>query len=383
MKLNLKPIYIFSILIYFLQAWEGLGSQAFSLYLKNLGWSPSKMMYVGSIVGISWVLKPFIGMLVDKYLTNKKWIKISVITSIILASIIMLIKLPIWLLITSLTIMSTSTALRDISVDGMMCKNGKENNTTGLIQSVQWISITFASLLIGVVGGFIAEKFTYQSAYYLIIPVYLLLLYFCFKNKSKESSKESIKLSDYKKVFCNKKFLLACLFLFLFKYSPSFGTPLYFKELDVFKWSPFFIGCLGSIASLFSIIGAFIYAKISKKIDFKKWMFWSVLLGAITSFCYLYFVPWSDILYTCLFSFIGMAVMLMSLDWMAQNTVTGLEATSFVILCAISNLAGSASSLSGAWLLPRIGLNWCIVISGITSLFCLPLIPLIFKEKRQ
>jgi hypothetical protein len=69
-----------------------------------------------------------------------------------------------------------------------------------------------------------------------------------------------------------------------------------------------------------------------------------------------------------------MFIFLMVMDFMARNTLPGLEATSFALLCSISNLALVASNLSGAWLLPIIGLKWLIIASAVTSFLCLPLI---------
>jgi hypothetical protein len=69
-----------------------------------------------------------------------------------------------------------------------------------------------------------------------------------------------------------------------------------------------------------------------------------------------------------------MFIFIMVMDFMAQKSVKGLEATSFAFLCSISNLALVTSNLSGAFLLPRTGLPWLIVLSAVTSFLCLPLI---------
>jgi hypothetical protein len=69
-----------------------------------------------------------------------------------------------------------------------------------------------------------------------------------------------------------------------------------------------------------------------------------------------------------------MFIFLMVMDFMARNTIKGLEATSFAFLCSVSNLSLVASTLSGAVLLPRLGLKWLIIISSATSFLCLPLI---------
>ena len=71
---------------------------------------------------------------------------------------------------------------------------------------------------------------------------------------------------------------------------------------------------------------------------------------------------------------LGMFIFIMVMDFMARHSIKGLEATSFALLCSINNLAGVSSNLSGAFLLPLIGLKWLIVLSALTSFLCLPLI---------
>jgi predicted MFS family arabinose efflux permease len=188
---------------------------------------------------------------------------------------------------------------------------------------------------------------------------------------------------SYKELFTDKKFLFACLFLFLYKYSPSFGTPLSYIERDTFKWSAQFMGMLGAIVSCFEIVGSIIFFKICKKVKIKKWLYISVFLGAITSLCYLYFTPVTAVVYGIAFAVLGMFIHLIVMSFMAKSTIPGKEATSFALLCSISNLAaGSASSLTGAFLLPKIGLHPLIILSAITSFICLPLISKLNLEEK-
>ena len=180
---------------------------------------------------------------------------------------------------------------------------------------------------------------------------------------------------SYKELFTNKSFMFACLFLFLYKFSPSFGTPLSYIERDVFKWSAQWMGTLGAIVSCFEIGGAIVFYKLCKKINVKKWLTISVFLGAITSLSYLYFTPITAVAYGICYAILGMFIHLIIMAWMAKATLPGKEATSFALLCGINNLAaGTASSLTGAFLLPLVGLPILIVLSSITSFACLPLI---------
>lgn len=381
MNKKLLWIYILSSSIYFTQGIEGLPGLSLFFYLKEkLGFTPEKIMYIGSITGLAWLVKPLWGYLCDNFLSNKKWIVLSLLGSISIAGYFGLTSfLPLGLLIILLSLASFNAALRDVSVDGIMCIDGKETNTCDKIQALQWTAITVASILVGLGGGYIADHFTYKVGYLCLIPIYLFIMGIVLRYKTTIPRNRTHvhvlrTICSYKSLFTNKEFLIACLFLFLYKYNPSFGTPLSFIERDIFKWSGQWMGILGAIVSCFEILGAIIFFRMCKKIDIKKWLYISVFLGAITTLCYLHFTPITAILYGILFSVLGMFVHLIVMSFMAKSTISGKEATSFALLCSISNLAGTTSSLSGAFLFPKIGLQPLIIVSALTSFICLPLI---------
>ena len=335
-------------------------------------------MLISSLTMLAWVVKPAIGYLIDNFFSKKIWIFISLFIDIIVVLILGLTPLPIFTLVALLLLNSTNAAFRDVSVDGIMCVEGKKNNSTGKIQSIQWISISTSGLVTGILGGYIAQKSGYRLGFLCLIPVYILVAlsahFYRENNSVNEGYPARYLFTDLKKILTDKRLLIIGLFIFLYKYSPSFGTPLFFIQRDNFKWGKIWIGALGTISTVFQIAGALIYYKFSQKINIKKWLLFSVFLGALTSLSYLYYTPITAVIYEVLYSFIGMFIFLMIMDFMARHTTKGLEATSFALLCSISNLALTASNLSGAFLLPTIGLKWLIVISSLTSFLCLPLI---------
>jgi predicted MFS family arabinose efflux permease len=181
-------------------------------------------------------------------------------------------------------------------------------------------------------------------------------------------------ICSYKELFTNKQFLLGAAFLFIYNFAPGFGTPLMFIQRDVFHWSGTFMGLISAISSGLGIIGAILYFKYSKKINVKKCLFWSVFLVGFTNLCYLYFTPLTAILYTCIFSILGMFIFLNMMSFMAKSTLSGKEATSFALLCSINNLAGTFSTLTGAWLFPLIGLKCIIIIASLSAFLSLPIL---------
>jgi len=378
--MNKKLFWIFALssAVYFTQGIEGLPSQGLFYYLKEtLKYSPQKIMGIDSIITLAWLVKPAIGYLIDTYFNKKVWIYLSLATDILFVLFMGLVSLPIVLLVGLLLLNSTNAAFRDVAVDGVMCVEGKKQGITGKIQSVQWISIMVAGLMTGIGGGLIAEKWGYKAAFLCLIPIYILVgvaAFFYQETDLAEYQKTSRFTADMKKLFSHKKLIIVWLFIFLYKYSPSIGTPLFFIQRDVFKWSKVWIGALGTIGTVFGIIGSLLYYRFSTRIKLKKWIFWSVFLGALTSLSYLYYTPVTAVIYDVIYSLIGMFIFIMVMDFMARSSVKGLEATSFALLCSFSNLALTASNLSGAILLPKLGLKWLIVLSSLTSFLCLPLI---------
>jgi predicted MFS family arabinose efflux permease len=364
--------------VYFTQGIEGLPSQGLFYYLKEtLKYPPEKIMYLASITTFAWLVKPVIGYIIDNFLNKRIWIFLSLALDIALVLVLGLLWLPIVALVGLLIFNSTNAAFRDVAVDGIMCVEGKKAGSTGKIQSIQWISISVAGLLTGVGGGYIAEKWGYQAAFLMLIPVYLAvgLVALLYRQQNGEQIESSAHIvSDMRKLFSHKHLIIVGVFIFLYRFSPSIGTPLFFIQRDNFGWSKVWIGWLATISTVFGIAGSLLYYEISKKINIKKWLFCSVFVGAVTTLSYLYYTPVSAVVYDIIYSLMGMFIFLMSMDFMARNSVKGLEATSFALLCSFSNLALVASNLSGAILLPKIGLNWLIVISALTSFLCLPLI---------
>lgn len=368
-------IYALSSGAYFIQGLEVLPSQGLFYYFKDsLGFPPQKIMFLTGIISMSWVFKPAIGYLVDKLFNRRIWIFISLFSDIAAVLILGLLSLSLLPLVIFLMVNSTSTAFRDVAVDGVMCVEGKKYSITGRIQSVQWISISLAGLLTGIGGGYIAEKWGYHTAFLCTVPFYIILWVIAYFYQGEPGLGNIIKGSlilDLKKLFAHKQLMFLACFIFLYKYSPSFGAPLFFIQRDAFEWSKVWIGVFHSLGAIFAVLGALLYYKFSRRINIWKWLYFSVFLGAVITMSYLYYTPVTAVIYEIVYSFAGMFIFLMVMDFMARSTVTGLEATSFAFLCSVGNLATGASSLSGAFLLPIIGLQWLIVLSALTSFLCL------------
>src|SRR3972149_374349 len=264
-------LYVLSASVYFTQGIESLPSLPLFAFLKEyLHFTPEKIMYISSIITLPWLIKPIFGMIVDLgipilkiknkieiaidvyYLSKRTWIVLSLLGSIFVSlyfGLSMHPTLPIILIVATLG--SYFTATRDISNDGLACQKGKEHNTCHIYQNVQWTSLTVAGIITSLAGGFIADHFNYRFAYLCLIPVYFIILWIVskyntsvLKNRTNETLSQTI--LSYKELFTNKPFLLGCIFIFLYNFNPSFGTPLQFIQRNSFNWSFSFMGIIST-----------------------------------------------------------------------------------------------------------------------------------------
>lgn len=384
-------LYFLAALVHFSQGIAGLPAQPLYYYLReHLGMSVSTIMLIGSLTNIPWMIKPVYGFLSDSFpifgLRRKPYIFISGAICFVMALVIGLSPMvALSTLITFLTLYAVGQAGDNVAVNGLVVEAGVKDGTVGKYQSVQWASLCVASILTGFLGGYIAEKFDYHLAYLIValFPASIMLLSCYLKEEKvhKDTNKVSVSKHTSIREFCiklnNRQLILSTLFLFLFWFSPSIGTPLMDKMRSSLHFSKIWIGWLGTIGSAFEILGAVLYFKYGKGINVKKWLYYSVILNALSTFAYLWLTPNSIFIYNIVFSVSGQFTHLLMLGMMAYICPEGTEATTFALLTSIVNFSSFCSTLAGAKLFALFGYNGLVIASGLTTLLCLPFIPLL------
>ena len=224
--------------------------------------------------------------------------------------------------------------------------------------------------------------------------------------------------------------LFSALFLFLWRFTPSFGAPWSNYYLNTLHLSPEKLGLLGALSSVSWILGTWIYNRFLDNIPLKKLLFWTVLIGVVVSFTQLtlatpelgfalgrlplikytaalllypiYFIvypghAWGelmtqpsilnlDAILSFLLEILFMISFLPLLKLAAKVTPSGVEATNFSILASVMNLGLAFGSISGGWIYTYVegtyqiaqftftGLHLTIFIGAATSLICLPVL---------
>ncbi|HYS16573.1 MAG TPA: MFS transporter, partial [Candidatus Binatia bacterium] len=167
-------------------------------------------------------------------------------------------------------------------------------------------------------------------------------------------------------------------FIFFFWFSPSFGPAFLYYQTDTLKFSQQFIGRLAALGAVSGVVGAVLYAPLSRRLSLKSIMHISIALGVLAMLSYLFYRDAaSAVVITVAFGALGMIFNLGFLDLAAKACPPRVEATFFAALMSVLNAATKLSENVGARLYDVVGYEWLVWIgAGMTALTWL-LMPLV------
>src|SRR5262245_3272963 len=170
-------------IVYFAQGTWYLPNQTLTIVLKERGLTAGQVATFFSISTIPWLVKPLYGLLSDFFplfgRRRKSYLLASSAAAAGAGLALGLVAPPsYWWLAGLFTAMGLGLAFTDVIVDALMVESGKPLGLTGAFQSVQWGAIYAASVVIGEVGGYLAERRQLGATFVLaaIFPLVSLLM---------------------------------------------------------------------------------------------------------------------------------------------------------------------------------------------------------------
>ena len=334
-------------IIYFAQGMSALPDQTISITFKDQGFEADDVAAFFLLASTPWFIKPLYGLISDFLpLFGQRRKSYMLLTSSLacgaglIAAFIM--QYSYWELAILYTLMGFGLAYNDVLSDALMVENGKLHDLTGAFQSVQWIAITAASILVGLLGGYFAEHRDLQAAFAVaaIFPftVLLMAIFFVREKKHVHSGPEAFQETwqALRQGFGERSVWLVAAFIFLFNFSPSFGPAFFYYKTDTLGFSQQYIGILSSIDSTTSIIGAMIYASMSRTAPLRRLINIAIGLSVITLLTYLAYRGETSALFIhMIWGVTNMITTLAFLDLAARACPKRAEATFFALLMSI------------------------------------------------
>src|SRR5207249_1062071 len=238
-------------------------------------------------------------------------------------------------------LMALGLAFTDVLTDAMMVESGRPLRLTGAFQSAQWACITLASVLVGELGGQLAETRSLRTAFLLAacFPLMSLSMGLTFVRETPARASRAAFLETWKAIRATlggREIWLVAGFIFFFWFSPSLGPAFLYYQTDTLGFSQQFIGRLAALGSVAGVVGAVLYAPLSRRVSLKSLMHISIALGTLSTLSYLFYRgAASAVIITVVFGAIGMIFNLGFLDLAARSCPPHVEATFFAALMSV------------------------------------------------
>ena len=384
---------VFFAAVYFVQGigepGAGIASQSIFFLLKDeLRLTAAQTAAFLATISVAWSIKPLYGLLSDFFplfgyrrksylllmagLAAASWLALGLQSSHTYIATMM-----------PLILCGFGLAFSDVLCDAVMVETGKPLGLTGRFQAIQWGAINTASVLAGVGGGWLSQHTPYQWTFRLVAMFPLLTFtaaLLCVREQRVRFERKQIRetMRAVRTAVGSPPLWTAAGFIFLWNFSPSFGTPLEYYQVDTLGFSKIFLGVLYSLGSAGAIAGAAIFSRLSGRMHTRRHLALSVGIGVISTLAYLGLVgSRSAIVLAITTGMIGMVASLATFDLAARSCPARAEGTFFAALMALANLGMAGGNFVGGWLYDAIGLTPLILISALATAACWPIIPLI------
>lgn len=371
----------------------GVILQPLTNYLKTQGWSPLEVTAYFGALNFPWVIKPLYGLVSDfvplfGYRRTSYLMLASAAAVMAYAAIAWLgepAAIAPFLVLTAYCMATVSTLC-----GALLAENGRTYRQSSLFVGQQWLWFNVAIMASAFVGGALVEHLSAAAALKAgaviaaLAPVAVLAATPLLLRETRSTTERQAfrqALQGLGTALRSRSLYLVAVFLFLYAFSPGFGTPLYYYMTDRLHFAQSYIGLLGSITAAGWIAGALIHRVALRRMAPRPLLYLSVLLGTASTASFLLL---SDELSAALVNFgfgvSSMIATIATLTLAARNCPIGAEGFAFAGLMSVSNLAEIFSINSGAWLYETVfdsRLAPLIVVSAAATAAIALLIPLL------
>ena len=381
---------------------EGLISQPVKVILKDWGQNAAQIASFMALLAIPWSIKPLYGLLTDfvPILGSRRrsyLLLTSAATSLGLLAVGMMphAQLTPLLLLTLLLVPTIGVAFSDVVVDALMVEKGQPLGLTGRLQAIQWACIYAATILVGVVGGYLSEHRRADLSFLICGAMSLgtlLLAWLSVKEPPTVLEHASLRaaLVALWQALRDQSLLFVCAFLLLWNFNPFSSSVLNYYMTEELRLSEQFYGYTVSLGAVASIAASIAYGFYCRLVPFRWLLHLSIGCGVITTLGYgLMRDELSVLVVTVIVDFTYMTAILVQLDLAARNCPANSAGTIFALLMSLSNFSVSLAALIGGHLyeLAKVSLGshgafqTLVVVGALTTACCWLLVPLLHRAR--
>jgi len=378
---------------FFVIAWiaQGIG-QHFSLMNQPLEYfllraqhcNAAQVAGFQSLLMIPWTIKVVFGVASDAFpLFGKRWQWYVSLTFLIASIGVLLVAWQgaSWLLpgmiLNSIGMAACTTLLYGLVVFKCSLTN-RHKKMFALQACIYYLSSTLAVFLAGFLCSSQAPAQALQSASLLCATALLgaslaSMLLIEEPRQTKPLDGRILRRAIFRSL-TSKELVAVAIFIALWSFSPSFGTPLYFHLTNKLQFSQLLIGQLGALNACGMLAGALLIHQWLSRFSSKNQAQTIVFLGTASTLLYLLLgSPLSAALLEFFRGMINMIATLVLIGLATDVTPKGAESIIMGLLMALYNLMSLASVSIGGYLYANVlqeHFSWLILMSAAFTAFC-------------
>jgi MFS family permease len=283
----------------FCQAKVGIVWQPPTHYLKqSQGWDAVQIAASLAVLDVPWIVKPVFGMLSDFLpLFGYRRRSYLLVANVAAAAAFvwctrLLAPAP---LVFALTLTSIAMATASTVCGALLVENGQKHRASAAFINQQWLWFNVAVMLASVLGGELIELLSAAGALHVALGVAAAApLVVVATIGLVDERRAGINLAElygalrgFLDTLRSRTLWLVAAFLFLYYFSPGFGTPLYFHMTDNLRFSQGMIGLLSSVSAGGWIAGGLLYRYGLSGMTTRKLLHLGIAAGTLATLAYL------------------------------------------------------------------------------------------------
>jgi MFS family permease len=340
----------------------GLVSQPVRSLLRSWGEDAAFMSLFVSVVSLPWSLKPLFGPLSDfvpffGYRRRSYLMLTSVVCALAFFTLFYLrpTQSQYALLLGLLFASTLSIAFSDVVVDAMMIEKGQARGLTGTFQSVQWSSTYAATVLTGMLGGFLSSRGLEYYAFLVCGVLSLGTFVLAWRTGEVRSTVyhtgARAAVAQVAAAFRSPALIGIAIYLVLWSFEPLSTTVVYLHMTEQMGLSEQLFGNSLSALGVGCVVGSLSYGLVCRRIGRVALAHAGIVIGIVSIVVFwMMRGPTTALLAHLLVGFTYIVGVLIQLDLAAQIVPPRVAATVFACLMALTNFGSSLSEGLGGWL---------------------------------
>jgi MFS family permease len=377
----------------FCQAKIGVVWQPLTHFLKERqGWDAVQIATSLAVLDVPWVVKPLYGMVSDfiplfgyrrrSYLLLAN---VAVVAAFLWATQVLAPSAIIFALVLTAIALATASTV----CGALLVENGQRLHASAAFINQQWLWFNVAVMAASLLGGELIEYLSPAGALHVALGIAAALPIAAIASIALvDEQRTGINTAEFRHAlrgfldtFRSGTLWLIAGFLFLYYFSPGFGTPLYFYQTDRLHFSQGFIGLLSSVSAGGWVAGGLIYRFWLRDMTTRTLLVMSIVGGTLATLAFLGMIDETTAIVVYFVNgIVGMIANIATLSLAADHCPEGSEGFAFAALMSVINLATPLSDSIGALLYEHVfhaELAPLIVVSAAFTALIIVLLPLL------